>query len=423
MNFDVALGVNQAELNTASQSFYTALYPTLFSGTTQATYGGESFTVSYDVKAAPVFDLSAPADGTALAEHLRRSMVGKPGDPGEIESALSSLADAVPSFSIAFPTTELTLTGSSTTSLDLALTASCAIRLSGSTLTFSPVQVTAPTQSDPVTDWLVQNVVVPQILTLLQTLMSGITIPPIAVSGIALSIPSFGIVDRAVIACANVGGGTPPPPDGTTAWPESPFFAMLGPNVIQALVAQEMASASNRFSNSGSGGDSWAGYDWSYGLQLANPQIGIQDDGSITMTFGLSGGVSGSVEVIYVSLGLDFDANATPDPGVTAGLQVNGSQIDIVTEQVSPFVIIVTPGGSVPDWVLGWLVSAIVTGVTASVTPLITQFLGGIRIDSLQVPTYSISVEGTQLTLVPTGLQVGGSAGYLTLAGNLAVDG
>jgi hypothetical protein len=422
MAFDLAIGVSANELNTASQTFYTELYPSLFTGEQNNTYKGIAYTVNWDVKNAPVFNLSASADSAVRVAALqRRAQSYKKEESLTAVKNLSALAGAAPSFQVNFPLVNVTLGGGITVTLPLPLTADCTIAISGNTLSFEVNQVTTPPITDPVQNYLVQNIVVPQILAIAQSLLGGITIPPLSVSGINLSVPSVGIVNNCIIAAANLqASGTPPPPDGSIPWPTSPFFALLGQNIVQQGMINAMASATNRFSDSGSGGDSWAGYNWSYGLYLTNPSTSIQGT-AINVNFNLSGSVSGGVEVVWVPLSLSFNANTDPDPDVTLGVSVNGNTVTLVTDGMNVFTIVVTPGSSVPDWVLGWLISAIIDAVVSSVTPLITQFLKGISVAGFNIPTYSATVSGKTITLTPNNLQATNVAGYLTMVGQISI--
>src|SRR5262249_22130187 len=160
---------------------YQALYPNVFTGTQQATYNGISFTVGFDVQAPPQFNLSPGATGTALTEALSAAFAERVSAPAAIENAdvISAVADALPTFTVTLPTVLLKLTNGVTTNLTLALTVQCAIQNNGNTISFVPLSVSAPQQSDPVTNYLVQNVVLPAIKNMMAQLLSGITIPPI----------------------------------------------------------------------------------------------------------------------------------------------------------------------------------------------------------------------------------------------------
>ncbi|HET7505706.1 MAG TPA: hypothetical protein VFK02_32020 [Kofleriaceae bacterium] len=427
MTFDVAVGVTGAQLNVASQALYQALYPRVFTGSQQVTYQGLSFTVEFDVQAAPQFDLSGaattkPADTAALlgAElAAQRPSVGEP--PEDVHALLAAVAPALPTFSVQLPGVAMKLSSGTTTSLTLPLTVQCGIANSGSTISFLPYAVTAPQQSDPVTNYLVQSIVLPAVKGMMQQLLAGITIPPISVPGVALSAPSLGIVQGAVIAAVNLASsGTPPPPDGSITWPTTPFFTLLGPRVIQQLVVNAMASTTNRFSDSGSGGDFWGGYRWSYGLSLTSPQTSIQGT-SIAMSFTLQGGVSAGVHVTWLSVDLGFDAYARPNPSLVAGASIRGGQLVLTTQSVAPFTIFVVPN-SVPSWVLGWIIAAIINAVVTSLTPLVTVFLKDIDIESFSIPTYSVAVGDTRLTLTPSDLSIQNVAEMLALTGTATIS-
>lgn len=434
MSFDIAVGMSGDQLNVTSAAVYQAVYPALFTGTYQAEYGGLKFTVGVDVQAAPHFDLGASQPAHAVARALTERIEAMPeaktgpegGEAGEgrasREEIIAAIAETYPSFEILLPTVALTFSNGVTSHLTLSLTAYCYLENGPTTISFVPYQVTAPQQQDPVNNYLVQHVVVPNIKAMLTQVLSGVTIPPIVVADIPLTSPSVGIAGNYVIAAANMASsGTPPPPDGSFPWPQTPFFALLGPNLIQQLSVIAASSATNRFSDSGSGGDFWGGYHWDYGLSLTSPSATIQGNG-VTFAFTLRGTVSAGVHVTVLSIDLGFDAFAAPNPSADAAFFVDGDQLVLVARSVAPFTIFVIPN-SVPTWVLGWLITAIINGVTLTLTPLITRFLRDIRLDSYAVPTYSVSLAGKHLTLTPTNLTVSNAGGMIALIGDATVTG
>jgi hypothetical protein len=434
MSFDIAVGMSGSQLNSTAAALYADVYPAVFTGTYHAQYGGIDFTVAVDVRAAPQFNLGGTQPAEAVAAALAERIAADPnaaagprgpdgaGLAGEADAAeiIAAVAATYPTFEIILPTVALTLSNGTTTKLTLALTAQCYLENGPNTISFVPYAVTASQQQDPVTNYLVQHVVLPNVLTMLTQLLSGVTIPPIQVSGIPLSQPSVGIAGDYVIAAANlVASGTPPPPDGSFPWPGTPFFALLGPNLIQQLGVIAAASASNNFSDSGSGGDFWGGYEWGYGLSLTSPSATIQGNG-IGFTFTLRGTVSAGFHVIGVPIDLGFDAYAEPNPTATAVFSVEGDQLVLTAQSVAAFTIFCIPN-SVPGWVLGWLVTAVVNAVTVTLTPLVTTFLRDIRLASYQVPTYTVSVAGKNLRLVPTNLSVANVAGTIGLTGSATI--
>ncbi|MEI9918536.1 MAG: hypothetical protein WDO14_07015 [Bacteroidota bacterium] len=209
MNFDLAIGVSGTELNSASQAVYSALYPGIFTGSQVVNYQGLSFNVQWDVKNAPVFDLSTQVDPSIHLNALKEKAMAS--NPQAIQSLdLTALAAAIPSFQVSFPLVNITLSGATSVTLPMTLTASCTVQITNNAVAFNVSQVTAPPLQDPVQNYLVQNIVLPQILKISQNLFSGITIPPLSVDGVNLSSPSVGIVNNAVIAAANLQqSGTP----------------------------------------------------------------------------------------------------------------------------------------------------------------------------------------------------------------------
>jgi hypothetical protein len=432
MSFDIAVGMSGDQLNAALAAVYDEVYPDLFTGSYQVEYAGLMFTVGIDVKEPPKFDLRPIAPAPALARELTARIEAEPGAEAEPQGGpagergpgkdeiIAAVAEAYPSFTVVLPASALTFSNGVTSTLTLTLTAYCYLENGPGPISFVPYSVTAPEQLDPVNNYFVQDIVLPHIKTMLTQVLAGVTIPPIEVANVPLSPPSIGIADDYVIAAANLASsGTPPPPDGSFPWPSTPFFALLGPNLIQQLGVLAASSATNNFSDSGGGGDYWGGYDWEYGLSLTDPSPTIQDN-DVEFAFTLRGTVSAGVHVAILSIDLGFNAYAEPDPRANISLSIDADQLVLVAQSVAPFTIFVTPN-TVPTWVFGWLITAIVNCVTVSLTPLITEFLKNIRLDSYAIPTYSVSVAGKNLRLTPVNLSVGNAGGMIGVAGNVTI--
>jgi len=58
VNADVVIAITEEQLTSLSQETYNAAYPQIFTGTVQYLFEETNFTINWDVKAAPVFDLS-----------------------------------------------------------------------------------------------------------------------------------------------------------------------------------------------------------------------------------------------------------------------------------------------------------------------------------------------------------------------------
>jgi hypothetical protein len=459
MSFDIAVGLSNNGLNNLGGLCYIVQYPKVFTGSEPAQHDGVPFTVAYDVQAAPQFDLTpvTPEKREALLAALqariteenrglggldgvlaaaavalpvkkrdafiaavRAQFAGENRDPGGLDGVLAMAATALPNFSVIFPTVALTLTGPSTTQLTLPLTAQCTVQLSGSTLSLVAYQVTAPPQPDPVTNWLVQNVVVPQILSIAQSMLSSINIPSVSAFGIPLSSPAIGIVQDCLIAVASAAAsGTPPPPDGSILWPASRFFALIGQNILQDAVTQVLAEASNNFSDSGDGGDWLGGYSWSYSLQLSDPVVSFQQAESsvlLQITFGVSGNASAGVHAMGLSAGVGVDVSANPNISVVSVLQSDAVDLSIDTQSVSQFEIDVSLSG-VPGWVAGGLLDDIMSDVASSFSGAITQYLNEIHIAVLNT-TYTLNIGGQPATISLVNINTGITAGYFGVSGD-----
>lgn len=424
--FDVAIGMTQAELDAVSQSLYTQVYPQLFTGSKQVDYSGATFTVSWDITAPATFDLlNPPAAQDALRAHLA-GLTGPEGgqpSPDQVEAATSSAA----AFSFTYPTAALKFTAPNVPEADLtlALTANARIdvTLDGGQM-MDVYSLTAPQQADPVENYLLQNVVIPQVLASTQQIFGGVTIPAIQLPGLALGPPVPFVQSSTLIAVANLAGEATPavPAPGSFAWPSSQFFTLLSGNAFQTLTAGYVASSRNAMSDSGSNGSHWAGDEWSYSLGIGNPRTAIQGDGSVAMSADVEGSVAASVYFLYIPLGVGFGAEAEPGLNASLGLEVDGSSLVVKTRSVAPFELVVYPTGSIPEKITAAMLEPIIQAVVATFSPFVSSFLGGIQFASFSIPTYSVTVSGITLTVTPTGLTVSNVGGMLALTGGVSIS-
>jgi hypothetical protein len=387
--FDIAIGMSQAELDAASESIYTQLYPQYFKGSTQVDRLDVGLTVTWDIKAPGSFELS---DGAAFSFTFPAAELSFGVDP--------------------FPPYQATLSLTANVCID-------ASSASGQTLDI--VSLAAPPLPDPVDNWLLQNVLLRPVLAALQQIFSGATIPALQLPGVALGPPVAFLQSGALIAIAQLGSGTPTVPSAFP-WPDDEFFTLLSGDAFQALTSNYIAGSQSGRSDSGSNGDQWAGDDWSYSLGVDDPSTTLQSDGSLTLSASVDGSVSANVYIVYVPIGVGLTAYA--EPGLSAGLEVavDGGELVVSTASVAPFEIAVVPSGSIPDKITGAMLEPIAEAVAASFSPFISAFLGGIRFASCAIPAYSVAADSTTVTVTPTELSVGSVGGMLALTGDVSIS-
>ena len=423
--FDAAIALSQDELNKASAVIYQKVFPQVFSGSKNVNQMGIEY-VEWVISEAPQFNLS-PASvqsaGAAVAGSLWQQHGSRAGSAVDVtQDDVHQLVSAnLPTFEIDFPNVGVNLTpqnnGEPVVYQLSNVKASCYVQVSGSTISLVPQTVTCDPLQDPTDQFFVNLIILPAVQSALQSLLSGLTIPPISFDGITLSTPSIAIVDGYIVAAVNLAAkGTPAPADAGS-WTSSGFSLLVSQDLLQTAAA----SQGKTFQDSGSGGSHAGGYDWSYSLSLVDPRVSISGT-NLDITFSLAGSISATAYVLWIPIGLGFDAQAKPDPTAVCALVPQNGKVQIVTQSVSPFTVLVEPSGSIPSKVAGWIVEGIVQAIVGSLSPLISQFLGGITITSIDIPTYTEKIVGISFTLAPTGLVLSNVNGYLALGGDLVVS-
>jgi hypothetical protein len=430
-SFDFAIGLTANGLDAVSVSLYQQV-PQLFKGTEQASVAGIEYTVDWNVETPATFDLSdAVGAQTALRAHMETAEppagVAATGAPAPSAALLDLAAANAAAFAFTYQTVGLALSapGVSPAVLTITLTATAHMAVSGTEQTMVIDGMTTPPQSDPVQNWIVQNVVLPRMLASSQQIFGGVTIPAITLPGLTLGSPVPFVQDNTLIAVANL--ATEPQPDvpaaGTVDWPGSDFFTLISQNAFQALTSNYIATSQSTMSDSGSNGNHWGGDDWSYSLGIGSPRVTLNTDASITLGAAVQGSVAASIYVLYVPIGVGFTAYTEPALSAQLSVSVEGSSLVVRTTSVAPFVLLVAPSGSVPEEIVGGMLEPIVFAVVAAFSPFVNAFLGGIEFASFDIPSYTVSVGGVTITMAPTNLTVFTVDGMLALAGGTAISG
>lgn len=419
--FDAAIALSQDQLNQASTYIYQKVFPHLFSGSKNVNELGIEY-VEWIISAAPQFDLSTAASQSA-SQAIASSAWEQHGAKAEgvTQSDMHDLVSSnMSTFVIDFPNVGVNLhptTGEPVVYELSNVKASCYVQVSGSAISFQIGTVTCDPLSDSTDQFFVNLIILPAVQAALQSMLSGISIPPFSFAGIELSTPAIAIESGYIVAAVNIASkGTPESiPEGS--WTSSGFSLLMSQDILQAAAGAQ----GKTFSDSGDGGSHAGGYDWSYSLSLVEPQVAINGT-DVNIKFSLAGSISATAYVLWIPIGVGFDAKALPDPTAVCTLTPSGGQVEVTTKSVSPFTVLVTPSGSIPSQIAGWMVEGIVAAIVASLSPLISQFLGGITFTSISIPTFSESIEGITVKLTPTDLSVVNVNGSLGFGGSLQIS-
>jgi hypothetical protein len=404
MAFDLAVGLHRSELDAISETVFKVA-PAQFKGSREEEYQGIKYTVTWNITTPAKFDLSAPAAATAaLAGHL--AALDKEGEHPRDLLHLAAASTAAFSFTYEKVTIALSAPGVETQEIDLTITAQAKILANpDGSQSLDVYGISAPLPSNPVQAYLIQEMVLPRIQASAQQIFGNVVIPALQIAGLQLSAPVPFVQDEALIAIANLATAGPPqaPEPGTFTWPASSFFVLLGNNAMQAATAKAIGAKS--WSGKGSSGSHAGGYDWHYELEVDEPRVSINGTG-LNFNASITGRVGATVYVVWIPLGVGFEARAAPQPSGTLALEVRGSEIVVKTGHMNAFTLLVVPSGSVPEQIGAWIIEGIVAAVVA-----------------FAIPTYEIPVGGTKIVATPTGLSLANVAGMLALEGKLSIQG
>lgn len=420
-NFDVAVGVNEQQLNVCSQELFTAI-PHLFEGAgTDNKYPG--ITMTWHAKQAPTFNLSPPSTTlTALQNKAKSEALAQHSLLLE-EAELSTILQAAPTFDVNFYGLSIALTqgDNEQTQLDLDVTLSCLLSIAGNQLKLAASKASFKPLPDPMQNFFASNLVMPQLLAAANKALTGLSIPPPDMPGIQLSPIVATIQDHTMIAVTNLlQNGQATIPSGYQ-WPSSDFFTLLSQRALQA-VTNVAIGKTKTYSGKGSVGSSVGGADYHYTIDLTHPTVKISGS-DLVMDFDVAGNVGAKVTVLWVPIGVNYDVEGGPSPEATAMLEPAGqNKMNILVKDINAFTFLLKPSGSVVEKIISAITWPITQAITAVVTPLVTAFLHNINFTSYTLPAYKIDISGTQMQFVPQVKQVDNVQGMMAIKGTLTVS-
>lgn len=433
MNFDVAVGASQDQLNAVAAVLYKQLYPDLFTGSIPVP--DLNLTVAYDVQEPPTIDLTAPGqdERAALTRRAHEEAAKAAGEAlsAQLRSVLSALMDSTVLFSVTAPKVHVTLTasGDKKTELTIAATAigQATIDPSTGSVRLTALQVEVPQWTDKTVQWVLENVIAPEVQKVLNGYLAGITLPPLTIAGVELSSPIVVVQDAMLIALTTLQrSGPPSPPPSGSSWPRANFFALLDTAVVDAAAAYQLAQLNPEFDKSGSA--SWTVFSVSWGakLTLANPRIDVGAGFGLQLQLqgGVNAGLSAKLVVWNPSVNFGVGFSTNPDPGGTVDLAVDPSnQIVLRIQDVRSFGIQINIPG-LPSWAndaIGWVTGVITDGLTSALIPAVNAFIQGLSFGVFTIPTIPVNVGPVHVKVQPTGISVGNFTGMVAATGSLQV--
>ena len=386
MSFDVAVGVNQQQMNNCSQQLFTSV-PSLFTGKGNSpNYPGINMT--WQALQAPTFDLTL----------------------------------AAPAFNMHYPNLNVVLSmpDNEQTVFNLNnVTISCQLTVSGNNVQLSAKSASCDPLTDKLENFFAQNLVLPGVLASANTALNGLSIPPPNMPGVALSPLAASIQNGSLIAVANLQyKGTPAFPSGY-AWPSGEFFSLLSSEALQAAVQHAVGNINpNGHSHAGT---SLGGADFSYNVNIYVSGAYISGN-NVIIDFSVSGNVHAKITVFYIPIGVDYDVQGSPTPEATAVLTPSGgNSMNVVVRGLNAFTFLLKPTGNIAEKILSAITWPITETVVSIVTPIASSSIHNVNFSSYALPAYSINVNGTELHFSPQIDSVANYQGWMGVFGSLSV--
>jgi len=424
-NADVIVAITQQELASVSQEIYSAAYPQIFTGNLSYSFQGMDFTIDWDVKAAPVFDLEPSATAKSA---VTRALLDQARESNIVEIDLQRLTlfleQNVANCSVRLPQVVITIKTPALRDASLTLvdiTAYCYVQITNNRVTVVPVVITAAQQSDPLYDVLVQKVLLPILKSLLAGHLTGMSLPSITIEGVAFSPLSASIENGHLVAAANlVAKGVPPQPEGVL-WVTNGLSALLSQDALQAAAIVGIHQERSLLQDSGSSETLGWGYYWSYSVLPGTPEVALENT-DLVLTLPVTANVQGGGIVFWQQIGVNYNASVQPTPKAIFSVVVSGNQVHITFKSMSTVVVLLEPTGNVSQQILSWMLVGIANAVSASMSAAISTFVQNIKFPIVTIPSFSPTIEGVKFTITPSNLALSNFNGMLAVGGDITVN-
>ncbi|MEH6373190.1 hypothetical protein V7793_02320 [Streptomyces sp. KLMMK] len=427
MNCDLMVGANADVVNSTSREVYEQLYPQYFTGSQPFGVEGTTFTVSWDVKEAPVFDLTPPAQSD---EDLRAHLTAGAAVGAMTESELSEHVPALrasmdgSTFQVRLNRVHVKIGSGDGDPVeeDVAITVDVQAATSDTGLfSLNPFKATAdaPSKVDKI---FLDKVVLPNVLDQSRKVLSGITLPAPQIPGLPLSTPVPVIQPQQAVAALNLAEHGVPKPPFPDSWPQSPFFALLGRDAVERIAQLATGYLEGKTFPAGDSkniGVGTAYYKATIAIHNVRCEVAWDDVPTVRVHTAVSG--SGSAGINWIlggSTDAFFDLHLEPDPTVTLTLTMSGTTLKATAVDVSSFDLKLVPTrGDIVSLIVSWVVDAL----SSTFGGIVGSALRGVEFPVGTFPAIPIDVDPVHLDVTPTNLTLGRFGDALALQGALHV--
>ncbi|MFI9722862.1 hypothetical protein ACIHFE_24920 [Streptomyces sp. NPDC052396] len=425
MSYDLAVGADAGIVNRVAEEVYGQLYPRYFTGSQPYDAGGTPVTVTWDVRTAPVFDLTPSA--YSEAELRARFAEGGAGrfaedEVAEYAAALRTSLDGS-TFQAVLRQVHVSVDAGGGDLVDGDVTVTVDIQASTSAsglLTLNPLRAAA-SDTGQVQKVILDNVVLPAVLDQSRQVLSGIQLPKPAIPLLDLSVPVPVIQPQQAAAVMNlVEHGIPQPPFPDT-WPASPFFALFGADTVRRIAEAATAYLEGKTFPAGDSENFWVGTGY-YQATIAIHQVRCEIEDTEIPTVRVRAAVTGSGSagidwVVGGSTDVFYDLALEPDPTVTLTLSMDGTTLKATTDSVSSFDLKIYPHGDIVSVIASWVANAL----SSTLGGLVGDALRGLEFTLGTLPAIPVDVDPIHLDVTPTDLTLGRFGDALSLQGDVTI--
>lgn len=425
--FDVAVGLDAATLSQATAAAYHQLYPRVFTGSQHVEKEGIDFDVSWDVTAPPTVALGPPPDGRAIvADHLAAH--AQPPEGVTLDELIDAYVATLEPTTFRIVADAMTMTiegGGEHGTAPVTVTLYAQVDSSGGHLTLRPLKATGTTD-DPTDEWFLNNVILPEAVTVAQQLLPAVDLPPLSFGDVALTPPAVDLTPSHGVALAALAGEPVPTPPFPTSWPSSPFFVVMSDRAkLAAGRAGTSSVVGETFGDTGKVDIGIGTAKYGATARIAAVDVGPGKSGAPELGFEavITGNVHAGIKIGCTDFGVNYTLYAAPRPKGTIGLEVSGTEVRARTHHLDTFVLLITPDGNPVQWLLSALTTPLLQAVAAAFSPLITKAFEGLSFPVMALPTVSIDTSGVHLAVTPTDVRFASFDGMTSLEGAARITG
>jgi hypothetical protein len=291
-NYDVAIVMNQAALNGVLASLFAQqnLRSQLFSGSQQASVLGTKTTVSWSVLQTPTVTLSPPS-----AQQWSQAIKQDGSTPQPAQNALV----------VSFPALQVSETSTNPSTVPVEAIVVASIN-SKNALSLAPVAVIVDLSKASTFDQtLYKEIIIPQVLNLTTSMLSGEQIPNISFQGVQFGSLVLSVGNGLLAGVANLNGKPAPAAPDLTSLPNQNFYILLSHDAMQQIAStgsHQLQGQSTHTSGSKSFGIGSADYNAGIKLNNASASVSSSDLTRVNASVDVSASASAGIN-LFDSIG------------------------------------------------------------------------------------------------------------------------